>query len=66
MTPHTNVPPLVQITDSDFAAGYEEAQLPYYADNVQVSRQDAWIPLVRCQSCREAYTKCALGCQTGN
>jgi hypothetical protein len=32
MTPHTNVPPLVQITDSDFAAGYEEAQLPYYSD----------------------------------
>jgi hypothetical protein len=32
MTTHTNVPPLVQITDPDFAAGYEEAQLPYYAD----------------------------------
>jgi hypothetical protein len=32
MTPHTNVPPLVQITDSDFAAGYEEAQLPYYSE----------------------------------
>jgi hypothetical protein len=34
MTTHTNVPPLVQITDPDFAAGYEEAQLPYYADCV--------------------------------
>jgi hypothetical protein len=32
MTSHINVPPLVQITDSDFAAGYEEAQLPCYAD----------------------------------
>ena len=32
MTTHTNVSPLVQITDPDFAAGYEEAQLPCYAD----------------------------------
>ena len=32
MSTHTNVPPLVQITDPDFAAGYEEAQEPYYAD----------------------------------
>ena len=32
MTTHTNVPPLVQITDPDFAAGYEEAQLPCFAD----------------------------------
>ena len=32
MTTHTNVPPLVRITDPDFASGYEEAQLPYYAD----------------------------------
>lgn len=32
MTTHTNVPPLVQITNPDFAAGYEEAQLPCYAD----------------------------------
>ena len=31
MTTRTNVPPLVHITDPDFAAGYEEAQLPYYA-----------------------------------
>ena len=32
MTSHINVPPLVQITDPDFAAGYEEAQLPCFAD----------------------------------
>jgi hypothetical protein len=32
MTTHTNVPPLMHITDPDFAAGYEEAQEPYYAD----------------------------------
>jgi hypothetical protein len=31
MTTPTNIPPLVQITDPDFAAGYEEAQSPYYA-----------------------------------
>jgi hypothetical protein len=32
MTTQTNVPPLVQITDPDFAAGYEEAQEPCFAD----------------------------------
>ncbi len=32
MTTHTNVPPLVRITDPDFASGYEEAQEPYFAD----------------------------------
>ena len=32
MATHTNVPPLVQITDPDFAAGYEEAQEPCFAD----------------------------------
>ena len=32
MTSHINVPPLVQITDPDFAAGYEEAQLPCFDD----------------------------------
>jgi hypothetical protein len=32
MTMHTNVPPLVQLTDPDFAAGYKEAQEPCFAD----------------------------------
>ena len=32
MSTHINVPPLVQITDPDFQAGFEEAQEPYYAD----------------------------------
>jgi hypothetical protein len=32
MTMHTNVPPLVWITDPDFTAGYEEAQEPCFAD----------------------------------
>ena len=32
MSTRNNVPPLVQITDRDFAAGYEEAQEPYFAD----------------------------------
>ncbi len=32
MTTHTKIPPLVQITDPDFAVGYEEAQLACFAD----------------------------------
>ena len=32
MTTQAQAQPLVQITDQDFAAGYEEAQLPCYAD----------------------------------
>ena len=32
MTMHTNVPPLVQLTDPHFAAGYKEAQEPCFAD----------------------------------
>ena len=32
MSAHTNAAPLVQITDHDFAAGYEEAQEPCFAD----------------------------------
>jgi len=32
MTTHINVLPLMHITDPDFAAGYEEARLPCYAD----------------------------------
>ena len=32
MGTYINVPPLVRITDPDFAAGFDEAQLPCYAD----------------------------------
>lgn len=32
MTTHARLQPLVQITDPDFQAGFEEAQEPYYAD----------------------------------
>ena len=32
MTTRFQVQPLVQITDPDFRAGFEEAQEPYYAD----------------------------------
>ncbi len=32
MTTQARLQPLVQITDPDFQAGFEEAQEPYYAD----------------------------------
>ncbi len=32
MTTQAQTQPLVQITDPDFQAGFEEAQEPYYAD----------------------------------
>lgn len=32
MSTHTNISPLVQITDPNFEAGYEEAQEPCFAD----------------------------------
>jgi hypothetical protein len=32
MTSQIKLQPLVQITDPDFQAGFEEAQEPYYAD----------------------------------
>ena len=32
MTPRAETQPLVQITDPDFQAGFEEAQEPSYAD----------------------------------
>jgi hypothetical protein len=32
MTRRVQTQPLVQITDPDFQAGFEEAQEPYYAD----------------------------------
>lgn len=32
MATYAQVQPLVQITDPDFQAGFEEAQEPYYAD----------------------------------
>jgi hypothetical protein len=32
MTTQARVQPLVQLTDLDFQAGFEEAQEPYYAD----------------------------------
>lgn len=32
MTTHTNEPPLVRITDPEFASGYAEAQEPCFAD----------------------------------
>ena len=32
MSIYANVPPLVQIPDPDFTAGYEEAQEPCFAD----------------------------------
>jgi len=32
MTTRTQAQPLVQITDPDIQAGFEEAQEPYYAD----------------------------------
>lgn len=32
MTTYARLQPLVQITDPDFQAGFEEAQEPYYAD----------------------------------
>jgi hypothetical protein len=32
MTTRSQVQPLVQITDPDFQAGFEEVQEPYYAD----------------------------------
>ena len=32
MAKQINTQPLVQITDLDFRAGFEEAQEPYYAD----------------------------------
>ena len=32
MATHARLQPLVQITDPDFRAGFEEAQEPYYAD----------------------------------
>ena len=32
MTTRAEAQPLVQITDSDFAAGFDEAQLPCYTD----------------------------------
>ena len=32
MVAHAQIQPLVQITDPDFQAGFEEAQEPYYAD----------------------------------
>jgi hypothetical protein len=32
MTSWIKLQPLVQITDPDFQAGFEEAQEPYYAD----------------------------------
>jgi len=32
MTTRARVQPLVQITDPDFQAGFEEAREPYYAD----------------------------------
>jgi hypothetical protein len=34
MTIQDRMQPLVQITDPDFQAGFEEAQEPYYADCV--------------------------------
>jgi hypothetical protein len=32
MNAHTKLPPLLQITDPDFAVGHEEAQLRCFAD----------------------------------
>lgn len=32
MAAHARLQPLVQITNPDFQAGFEEAQEPYYAD----------------------------------
>ncbi len=68
MTTHTNVPPLMHITDPDFAAGYEEAQLPCYAD-CRIRADTGLVDVVRAMltevAVERGLSKQQLRCSTG-